>query len=71
MLREAFGQHSGYEIYGDFKQLNEIDTPDFYILYSNKFLEIGNHVLKIQFFTSQGIFKFHFEFYFRKKTVNI
>lgn len=31
MLREAFGQHSGYQIYGDFKQLNEIDTPDFYI----------------------------------------
>lgn len=31
MLREAFGEKATYMIYGDFKNLDEIETPNFYI----------------------------------------
>ncbi|KAJ8919268.1 hypothetical protein NQ315_003852 [Exocentrus adspersus] len=31
MLKNAFGQNSNYKIYGDFKNLEEIRTPNFYI----------------------------------------
>lgn len=31
MLRKTFGENSHYSVYGDFKHLDEIDVPDFYI----------------------------------------
>ncbi|XP_066145036.1 glycine N-methyltransferase [Euwallacea fornicatus] len=31
MLKEAFGENSIYKIFGDFRPLEEIDTPNFYI----------------------------------------
>lgn len=31
MLKEVFGEKASYRIYGDFKDLEEIETPDFYI----------------------------------------
>jgi glycine N-methyltransferase len=31
MLQEAFGSESKHTIYGDFKLLQQIDNPDFYI----------------------------------------
>lgn len=31
MLRETFGDKATYKIYGDFKNLDEIETPNFYI----------------------------------------
>lgn len=31
MLFDAFGENSSYNIYGDFKQLQDIEVPNFYI----------------------------------------
>ncbi|XP_074039901.1 glycine N-methyltransferase [Leptinotarsa decemlineata] len=31
MLRKAFGENSEYKIYGDFKSLEEVEVPNFYI----------------------------------------
>jgi len=31
MLKETFGRNQDHKIFGDFKQLNEIDVPNFYI----------------------------------------
>ncbi|XP_072383330.1 glycine N-methyltransferase [Diabrotica undecimpunctata] len=31
MLRKSFGENSDYKIFGDFKRLEEIDVPNFYI----------------------------------------
>ncbi|XP_050299862.1 glycine N-methyltransferase [Anthonomus grandis grandis] len=31
MLKDAFGENSKYDIFGDFKRLDEIETPNFYI----------------------------------------
>ncbi|XP_056648913.1 glycine N-methyltransferase [Diorhabda sublineata] len=31
MLQKSFGENSEYQIFGDFKQLDEIDVPNFYI----------------------------------------
>ncbi len=31
MLQDVFGTSAKHQIYGDFKKLNEIDTPGFYI----------------------------------------
>ncbi|CAG9864596.1 unnamed protein product [Phyllotreta striolata] len=31
MLRKSFGENAEFKLYGDFKPLNEIDVPDFYI----------------------------------------
>lgn len=36
MLKDAFGRNADHKIYGDFKTLEEVETPNFYIHHIEK-----------------------------------